>query len=130
MAADAPQLMLVEDDPTLADITAFRLELLGYGVRQVHSAAEAQTLLQEETPDLIILDLALGDMDGFELTNQIRNDPQTTEIPILAFSSSADLEDVKRAHAAGVSDFLVTPYDPLVLQHKLEQLLELGEKVF
>ena len=130
MAADAPQLMLVEDDPTLADITAFRLELLGYGVRQVHSAAEAQTLLQEETPDLIILDLALGDMDGFELTNQIRNNPQTTEIPVLAFSSSADLEDVKRAHAAGVSDFLVTPYDPLVLQHKLEQLLELGEKVF
>ena len=130
MATDAPQLMLVEDDPTLADITAFRLELLGYGVRQVHSASEAKALLQEETPDLIILDLALSDMDGFELTNQIRNDPQTTNIPVLAFSSSADLEDVQRAHAAGVSDFLVTPYDPMVLEYKVEQLLGLKEKVF
>ena len=122
--------MLVEDDETLAEITAFRLELLGYGVRQVRTADETRALLKEQTPDLIILDLALSGTDGFELTNEIRNDPKTTEIPVLAFSSSADLEDVQRAYAAGVSDFLVTPYDPLVLQHKLEQLLNLKEKVF
>ena len=122
--------MLVEDDETLAEITAFRLELLGYDVRQVHTADEVRSLLKEQTPDLIILDLALGGTDGFELTNQIRNDPQTTGIPILAFSTSADLEDVQRAYAAGVSDFLVTPYDPMVLEYKLEQLLDLREKVF
>jgi len=130
MTTDAVQLMLVEDDETLAEITAFRLELLGYGVRQVRTADETRALLKEQTPDLIILDLALSGTDGFELTNEIRNDPKTTEIPVLAFSSSADLEDVQRAYAAGVSDFLVTPYDPLVLQHKLEQLLNLKEKVF
>ena len=130
MAADALQLMLVEEDETLADITAFRLELLGYGVLQVRSADEVLPLLQEQIPDLIILDLALSGTDGFELTDQIRNDKRTTGIPVLAFSSSADLEDVQRAYAAGVSDFLVTPYDPLVLEHKLEQLLNLGEKVF
>ena len=130
MDADAPQLMLVEDDETLAEITAFRLELLGYGVRQVRTADETRALLKEQTPDLIILDLALSGTDGFELTNEIRNDPKTTEIPVLAFSSSADLEDVQRAYAAGVSDFLVTPYDPMVLEHKLEQLLNLREKVY
>ena len=130
MATDAVQLMLVEDDETLAEITAFRLELLGYGVLQVRTADEVRSLLKEQTPDLIILDLALGGTDGFELTNQIRNDPKTTGIPILAFSSSADLEDVQRAYAAGVSDFLVTPYDPMVLEYKLEQLLDLREKVF
>ena len=129
MATDAPQLMLVEEDETLADITAFRLELLGYGVRQVRTADEARRSLQEQAPDLIILDLALSGTDGFELTDQIRNDPQTTGIPVLAFSSSADLEDVQRAYAAGVSDFLVTPYDPMVLQYKLEKLLDLTEKV-
>jgi CheY-like chemotaxis protein len=128
MAIDAPQLMLVEEDETLADITAFRLELLGYGVRQVHTAEEVRSLLQEQAPDLIILDLALSGTDGFELTDQIRNDPLTTGIPVLAFSSSADLEDVQRAYAAGVSDFLVTPYDPMVLEHKLEKLLGLTEK--
>ena len=130
MTTDAVQLMLVEDDETLAEITAFRLELLGYGVLQVHTADEVRSLLKEQTPDLIILDLALGGTDGYELTNQIRNDPKTTGIPILAFSSSADLEDVQRAYAAGVSDFLVTPYDPMVLEYKLEQLLDLREKVF
>ena len=128
MATNAQQLMLVVEDETLADITAFRLELLGYGVRQVHTADEARSILQVQAPDLIILDLALSGTDGFELTNQIRNDPQTTGIPVLAFSSSADLEDVQRAYAAGVSDFLVTPYDPMVLEHKLEKLLNLTEK--
>ena len=97
---------------------------------QVRSADEVRPLLQEQIPDLIILDLVLGGTDGFELTDQIRNDPRTTGIPVLAFSSSADLEDVQWAYVAGVSDFLVTPYDPLVLEHKLEQLLNLGEKVF
>jgi DNA-binding response OmpR family regulator len=130
MAADAIQLMLVEDDETLADITAFRLELLGYEVRRVETADDVRSLLKEYTPDLIILDLALSGTDGFELTNGIRNDPLTTGIPVLAFSSSADLEDVQRAYAAGVSDFLVTPYDPIVLEHKIEQLLERHEKVY
>ena len=115
MTTDAVQLMLVEDDETLAEITAFRLELLGYGVLQVRTADEVRSLLKEQTPDLIILDLALGGTDGFELTNQIRNDPKTTGIPILAFSSSADFEDVQRAYAAGVRVFLFTPYAPMDL---------------
>ena len=128
MSADAPQLLLVEEDPTLAEITAFRLELLGYGVRCVHSGEDAQAAVEQDMPDLIILDLALPGMDGFELTNELRNDPRTTAIPVLAFSTSADLEDVQKAYAAGVSDILVTPYDPAVLEHKLEQLLELCGK--
>jgi len=124
MPSDQPHLLLVEEDPTLADITSFRLELIGYEVTCVYSGEEAHTALAERLPDVIVLDLALSGADGFELTNQLRNDTSTTNIPILAFSTSADLEDVQRAYTAGVTDFLVTPYDPTVLEHKLSALFE------
>ena len=123
------QLMLVEDDPTLADITSFRLELLGYGVATVHSGEEALNKVSEDVPDLIILDMALPGMGGTELINQLKSDVRSSEIPVLAFSSDADPDAVETAHQAGAKDYLVTPYDPAVLEQKLIRLLETAGSV-
>ena len=123
MPQEAAQILLVEEDRTLADITAFRLELLGYTVKCVHSAEEALVALDQELPEVIILDLYLPGMDGLELTNRLSNDHRTCSIPVMAFSSDSDLGKVHRAYAAGVKDFLLTPYDPAVLERKLEKLL-------
>jgi len=123
MPQEAAQILLVEEDRTLADITAFRLELLGYMVRCAHSAEEALDALDHELPDVIILDLYLPGMDGLELTNRLSNDHRTCGIPVMAFSSDSDLGKVQRAYAAGVKDYLLTPYDPAVLERKLEKLL-------
>ena len=123
MPPEAAQILLIEEDRTLADITAFRLELLGYTVRCAHSAEEALEALERELPEVIILDLYLPGMDGLELTNRLSNDHRTCDIPVMAFSSDSDLGKVQRAYAAGVKDFLLTPYDPAVLERKLEKLL-------
>jgi len=125
MKEHTPQLLFVEEDETLAEITSFRLELLGYGVRTAHTGDEAMRKIDDRLPDLILLDVVLPDMDGIELINRLQNDPATHDVPILIFSADADLDRVERAFAAGANDCLVTPYDPAVLEEKLERLLEM-----
>jgi len=123
MPSESASILLVEDEPTLRDITAFRLELLGYEVVQVDSAQAARAQMDQDLPGLIILDIALDGGEGLELLDALSNDPRTSHVPVLVFSSVADLDDVQRSYAAGADDFLVTPYDPAVLEGKIESLL-------
>ena len=83
MPQDSARILLVEEDPILAEVTGFRLELLGFQIDCVPSAEKAFESLERQLPDLIILDLALPGMSGLELTNRLSNDPRTSLIPIL-----------------------------------------------
>jgi CheY-like chemotaxis protein len=123
MPKDTPRILLIGDEPTLAEITAFRLELLGYTVNRAEGADDALAKIATEAPDVIILDTAVNGASGVELANRLSNDQAISRIPILVFSTSADLADVQRAYTAGVKDYLVIPFDPVVLERKLERLL-------
>lgn len=123
MPTDTPHVLLLEEEPVLADITAFRLELLGYRVTCVHSGESLLQQLIDHTPDLMIIDTYVPDMSSMELINRVTSDSRYGHIPILVFSVEADLEAVQKAFAAGAKDYLVTPYDPAVLEHKVETLL-------
>ena len=123
MADQSPQILLIEEDPTLLEITAFRLELLGYDIVRQQSAERALEWLRDELPTLIIVDHVLPGMDGIEFINRLSNDIQTSEIPIMFLSTRADLEDVQKAYNAGADEFLVIPYDPVVLESKVERLV-------
>jgi CheY-like chemotaxis protein len=124
MSYEAPLVLLIEEDPILAEVTGFRLELLGFRVLQVHSAEAAFDAVDGQSPDVILLDTVLPGMDGIELTNRLSNDPKTSTIPIMVLSTNADLNEVQRAHVAGAKDYLVIPYDPSVLEEKLDRLLQ------
>jgi len=123
MPLDSPKVLLIEEDPTLAEVTGFRLELLGFQIASASTAEEAFAALRRGLPNAIILDLTLPDMGGVELTNRLSNDEQTSGIPILVLSSNSDLNDVERAHAAGAKDYLVIPFNPTLLEEKLDSLL-------
>ncbi len=124
MHDEIPQLLLVEADELLSEITSFRLELSGFQVRTARTGGETLTALRGDLPDVIIIDLTLPDMEGVDLINQLSNDARTNCVPVLAFSIDADVHAVQRAYAAGAKDLLVIPYDPYVLEEKLEQLLQ------
>ena len=97
MAIETPKLVIVEEEEVLADITAFRLELLGYTVSSFATGEQEWANIKTEPPDLVILDTILPDMDGLELVDRLRSDPKTSHIPLLLFSCDADLEFVQRA---------------------------------
>lgn len=115
-------ILLVEEEPTLREITSFRLELLGYKVLTKIKADEANKFLLEKLPDLIVVG-HVAEMESIEFLNHLSNDPRTNELPIIYLSGNSDLEEVQRAYNAGADEFLVTPYDPLVLEKKVEGLL-------
>ena len=123
MARKSPQILLVEEDPTLLEITAFRLELLGYELIKAESAEKALEWLLNELPTLVIVDQFLPGIDGLEFLNRLSNDIRTSEIPVIVLSVNADLEDVQKAYNAGADEYLVIPYDPVVLESKVERLL-------
>jgi CheY-like chemotaxis protein len=126
MADYKRQILFVEEDPVLLEITAFRLELLGYEVVTQQSAERALEWLRDQLPALIIVDHILSGMDGIEFINRLSNDTRTSEVPIMLLSTNGDLEDVQKAYNAGADEYVVIPYDPIVLESKVERLTTAG----
>jgi CheY-like chemotaxis protein len=124
MSDHRSQILFVEEDPILLEITAFRLELLGYQVETQQSGEGALEWLREHIPTLIIVDHVLTGMDGIEFINRLSNDTRTSEIPIMLLSTNGDLEDVQKAYNAGADEYLVIPYDPMVLESKVQRLVD------
>jgi CheY-like chemotaxis protein len=122
MSEQSHTILLIEGDATLLEITAFRLELLGYSVVSYSSAEQAIEWLTSQLPGVIIVDHALPGMDGVEFINRLSNDTRTSEIPIMFLSTNGDLDDVQKAYNAGADEYLVIPYDPMVLESKVERL--------
>jgi CheY-like chemotaxis protein len=115
------KILLIEEEPTLLDIAAFRLELLGYDVETCDGADRALAWLTSNLPDLIAVGYLAG-MDPVEFLNRISDDPRTSETPILYLSANSDLDEVQRAYTAGADEYLLTPFDPLILEKKVEGL--------
>jgi DNA-binding response OmpR family regulator len=116
------RILLVEEDPVLLEITAFRLELLGYQLITQDSAERALDWLERELPSLIIVDQTLPGMDGIEFVNRLSNNIRTSEVPVMVISTNSDLDDVQKAFHAGADEYLVIPYDPIVLEAKVQRL--------
>jgi len=117
------KLLLVEPELLLADLTSFRLELLGYEIETVASGAEAKDRLRRGDVDLMIVDTKLPDGDGIEWLTELRLEIKPEEVPVLMFSLDPSLESVRRAFLAGAQDYLITPFDPTILETKIQHLL-------
>lgn len=123
MSKPRPYILIVEAEEVLADITGFRLELLGFDVGIAHRGEQVNELLQARQPNLFIIDMLLPGLSGLALIEQLTASQATNTIPVIAISLDADTDQVQQAFAAGASDYLVAPFDPLVLEDKVSSLL-------
>ena len=105
-------IMLVDDEPTVIDIVQMYLEDVGYKNFVTTSDSPAAMPMMEKTPpDLLLLDLMMPELDGFELLSLIRNDRKLSRIPVIVLTSSTDSETKLRALELGANDFLAKPVD-------------------
>lgn len=118
--------LIVEDHPVNRDIIGRRLAKRGFTIRFAVDGLEAVQGAVEHHPDLILMDIGLGEMDGCEATRQIRANPKTANIPVIALTASAFETDRKRALAAGCTDFDTKPVDLPRLLEKMNQALHLS----
>ncbi len=102
-------IMLVDDEPDNLEVVADILEFRGAQLKTALDGLEALTVLADFTPNLIIADLSMPQMDGWELRANIRSNPKYADTPILALSAHAMIGDKERALAAGFDGYLTKP---------------------
>jgi CheY-like chemotaxis protein len=118
-----PRLLLVEDEQVNRDLFRRRLERKGHTVIPAENGLSAVALTQSEKPDLVLMDLGLPDIDGWEATRRIKADPNTTDIPVLVLSAHATTEAREKAFAAGCAEFETKPVNWEVLFKKIDEAL-------
>ncbi len=114
------RLLLVEDEQVNRDLFRRRLERKGFVVVVAENGLQAVELTRSEQPDLVLMDLGLPDIDGWEATRRIKADKSTSAIPVIVLSAHATLEAKERAFAAGCQEFETKPVNWEVLFKKIE----------
>lgn len=117
------RILVIEDDPSSARLVGYALEREGYQVEIAVNGVEGLRKAQEEDPDLVILDVMLPGLDGFELCHRLRADSTTDHVPILMLSAKAQEFDKSTGLKAGADEYLVKPADPAEILAKVERLL-------
>jgi serine phosphatase RsbU (regulator of sigma subunit) len=109
-AGDTADILIVDDNPTNLQLLSETLGERGYRVRAVTSGARALESVAAEPPDLILLDIRMPGMDGFEVCRQLKRDPRMQETPVLFISALDDLADKVSAFSAGGVDYITKPF--------------------
>lgn len=118
----ADKILVVDDSKLVTDIVKMRLEMYGYEVRLAYSGEEALQCIIEEVPDLMVLDVQMPGMDGYEVCRRLRDNPVLDNLRIIMLTSS---EDKHSAFEAGVDDYLNKDVDLLNLPNRVKLVLEM-----
>jgi DNA-binding response OmpR family regulator len=119
----APFILLVDDEPSFCVVMGIILKLHGYSVRRAHSAKEAIKLLEERTPDLILADVMMPDIDGLTMIKEIRSNTAWSYIPTVVVSARTGSKARDAALDAGADAFIGKPFTSSELQKTIHNLL-------
>jgi two-component system cell cycle response regulator DivK len=117
------RILVVEDQKDDRQIIRDMLAGTGYAITEAEDGEQALAALAKERPDLILMEIQLPTIDGYEAMRRIRTDPALLSIPIIAVSSYAPSGEEQKARAAGCDDFVPKPYSPRQLLAKINQYL-------
>ena len=118
-----PLVLIVDDDPRLREYIRVNLEAEGYVVREAGSAEEGLAVLDEEPPDLILLDVMMPQVDGWEMLQRVQEKHGVGAIPVIMFSGKVDEQSAAEATSRGAQGFIGKPFDPRALIDSTKQLL-------
>jgi excisionase family DNA binding protein len=117
-----PLVLIVDDDERVREYVRVNLEMEGYAVREAGSAQEGLAVLDEVSPDLVLLDVMMPEMDGWEMLRRVQERHGVGAIPVVMFSGKVD-EGAEEATARGAQGFLGKPFDPQQLIDRAKQLV-------
>ena len=121
--AERPLVLIVDDDEQLREFVRVNLEMDGYVVREAGSADEGLAALEEKPPDLVLLDVMMPQVDGFEMLRRMQDRHGVGSVPVIMFSGKVDEETASRAAREGAQAFIGKPFDPQALIESTKQLL-------
>ena len=125
--AGTSQVLVVDDNPQNQELLAAYLETMDVEVRTADDGLTALQQVAADPPDLILLDIMMPRMSGFEVCTKLKSDPATRDIPILMVTALNELGDIERAVQAGTDDFLSKPVNKIELLKRVENMLKLKD---
>jgi CheY-like chemotaxis protein len=123
MPGSPKRILVIDDQPDEREIQTAMLGHLGYEVRAAEDGDAGLRLALESQPDIILLDVAMPKLDGFEVCRRLREDPRTASVPVVFFTASVVGDVEARAREAGASGIMVKPLDPHEVARRVQEMV-------
>ncbi len=117
------KILIAEDEPDIRDLVAFTLRFSGYDVVAVGNGEEALTAARNEMPDLILMDVRMPRMTGYEACEKMKADPELSKIPVVFLSAKGQESEIRTGIEAGAAEYLLKPFAPSELTERVAELL-------
>jgi CheY-like chemotaxis protein len=116
------RVLAVDDDPTILRLLQVNLEMEGHEVLTAEDGQSALAVIRAERPEVVLLDVMMPEMDGFQVCEAVRADPDIADTPIVFVSARAQQADLDRGFASGADGYITKPFDPVDLVETIERL--------
>ena len=125
MNAKLKSILCIEDEPEMIDLIRLILGRRGFEVKGAAGGVEGLKIIRQELPDLVLLDLMMPDMDGWEVYQQMKADEKTKRIPVIVVTAKAQsIDKVLGLHIAKVDDYITKPFSPQDLMNSIDKVLK------
>lgn len=118
------RILVVDDEPNIVQTLQDRLEMNEYEVVTAGNGREGLEKFEEEHPDVILLDVIMPIMDGHEMLEALRKRPRGQDVSVIMLTARSQTQDIARANACGIDDYIVKPFDLSELLEKIESVVE------
>ncbi len=118
------KILVVDDDPTMVKLINVNLKLNNYSVIEATSGEQALDVLSEESLDLVVLDIMMPGVDGWEVLRRIRGSSETQEMPVILVTAKTQDSDVIRGWELGADEYVIKPFNPLLLVEVIKMVLD------
>ena len=123
MATQAPRVLVVEDEPAQREVLAYNLQAEGFDVSLAENGEDALVLVDEDMPDIIVLDWMMPNLSGIEVCRQLKMKPDTRAIPVIMLSARSEEVDRVRGLETGADDYVIKPYSVIELMARVRSQL-------
>ena len=121
-----PRILVTDDEPNIVRLIQVNLERQGFQVETANNGAQALEKIRANRPDLLVSDVMMPEMDGFELLSNIRRDPVLENLPVIMLTAKAQDRDVLEGDTRGADMYLTKPFNPIELVTFAKRLLQSG----
>jgi DNA-binding response OmpR family regulator len=118
------KILVVDDDPTMVKLINVNLKLNNYSVVEATSGEQALDVLSDEPLDLVVLDIMMPGVDGWEVLQRIRSNSETEEMPVILVTAKTQDSDVIRGWELGADEYVIKPFNPLLLVEVIKMVLD------
>jgi DNA-binding response OmpR family regulator len=118
------KILVVDDESDVLMLCRVNLEYEGYDVVEAHNGQEALERVAQESPDLILLDVMMAGMDGWQVLKTLKNNPETSNIPVVMLTAKVTERDQITGLTGGASDYITKPFNPVALSKSVREALD------